>query len=185
MLVLGNTKGIGMRAYALGLALIVMAAPADARMWKPTPQQIALDYTIINHNKGADGRVILQWLASSSISAPILQQLLDKYVLVSIVHTRQAPGGLTVYDDVEGMQVTDGSGQALKPVPDDSIPPSLVGLIASSDAALRQNTQGKGKSHWSVFEAGNVRACAPGKLQVTYEGETYSWDTPMPGCAKN
>ena len=40
----------------------------------------------------------------------------------------------------------------------DSIPPALVGLTASADAGMRQNTQGKGKMQWGIYEAGSVNA---------------------------
>lgn len=36
-----------------------------------------------------------------------------------------------------------------------------------------------------IYEAGSVNACRSGKLPVAYEGETYSYDTPLPGCEKN
>jgi hypothetical protein len=170
------------RVVALGLAALTLAAPASARLWKPTPQEVTQDYTIINHNKGPEGRVVVSWMASALLPAPTMQQLLDKYVLVSVVHTRQAPGGGVTWDDVEGVQVSDASGTPLKEVPPDAVPPALVGITAAAEAAARQSTQGRSKLHWMVYEAGNVRACGPGKLQLTYDGETYSWDTPLPGC---
>jgi len=172
-------------ALAFAPALLVAATPALARLWKPTPEQLALDYVTINHNKGAEGRVMLGWMASPVILAPTVKPLLDKYVVLSIVHTRQAPGGPVTWDDIQGVQVTDGNGQALKEVMPDAMPPALVGLIASSDATMRQSTQGKGKVYWSVWEAGSVNACQRGKLVVTYDSEAYSFDTPMPGCMKN
>jgi hypothetical protein len=174
-----------MRGYALGLALLVLAAPAGARLWKPTPQQVAVDYTVINHNKGAEGRVIISWMASTLMTAPTMKQLVDKYVVLSIVHTRQGIGGTTDWDDVQGVQVTDGKGQALKELTGDAIPPSLVGVTAGIDAGMRQSTQGKGKAHWAIYESGPVNACQPGQLVVSYDGESYTFDTPMPGCAKN
>ncbi|HYS45393.1 MAG TPA: hypothetical protein VEM35_03095, partial [Rhizomicrobium sp.] len=76
------------------------------------------------------------------------------------------------------------NGQPLKEISGDAMPPALVGLIASSDATMRQSSQGRAKAYWSVWEAGAVNACQKGKLVVTYDGETYSFDTPMPGCAK-
>ena len=90
--------------------------------------------------------------------------------------------GLVSWDDIEGVQATDASGQPLKELIDDAIPPGLVGLIATSQASLRQSTQGQGKIRWSVYEAGSVNACRPGKLSVAYDGETYVFETPMPGC---
>ena len=170
---------------AIGFVALALAVPAAARMWKPTPAQTAADYTLINHNKGTEGRVTLQWLASTTMSTPVMAQLLDKYVVISIAHVRTVPGGASSWDDVQGVQVLDASGKALTEIPQDSYPPSLVGLFATTDAIVRQNTQGKGKTHWGVYEPGSVHACAPGKLQVVYDGETYTWDTPLPGCPKN
>jgi hypothetical protein len=173
-----------MRASAVALALLVMAAPATARLWKPTPDQLAADYVTITHNKGTEGRVVLGWMASPVIPSPAMKPLLEKYVVISIMHTRQVLGGPLTWDDIQGVQVSDGNGQALKEVPSDTMPPMLVGLIASSDATMRQTTQGKGKVYWSVWDAGSVAACQKGKLVVTYDGEAYSFDTPLPGCTK-
>ena len=173
-----------MRAAVIGLALLVMAVPASARLWKPTPLQIAQDYATITHVKGAEGRVVITWMSSPGADSPIMKQLLDRYVLISILHTRTGLGGAITWDDIEGVQVTDGKGQALKEVTADAMPPTFVGLIAGMDAGLRQSTQGKGKVRWSVYESGPVNACQPGKLVVSYDGESYDFDTPMPGCTK-
>ena len=170
---------------ALGLVVAALAAPVEARMWKPTPAQIASDYTLITHNKGADGRVTLQWLASTTMNTPVMQQLLDKYVVISIAHTRTLPGGGSSWDDVQGVQVLDGDGKPLTEILPDAYAPALVGLFATTDAIVRQSTQGRGKARWGVYEPGTAHACAPGKLQVVYDGETYTWDTPLPGCPKN
>jgi len=173
-----------MRVLIAASLAILLAAPASARLWKPTQEQVLADYVTITHNKGADGRVILGWLTSQMVPSPTLKQILDKYVVISIMRTRQAPGGPVTWDDVQGVQLSDGNGQPLKEVQPDAIPPMLVGLIAASDATMRQNSLGKGKVTWSVWEAGSVAACQKGKLVVSYEGEAYNFDTPLPGCAK-
>ena len=60
-----------MKKTMLVLALAGLSAmPAAARLWKPTPQQAAIDYTVISHNKGADGRVIVQWVATTAMTVP-------------------------------------------------------------------------------------------------------------------
>ncbi len=174
-----------MRVLVSILCAALLATPATARLWKPTPEQITADYVTINHNKGTEGRVLLTWMPSLVVPSPALKQILDKYVVFSIMHTRQAPGGAVTWDDVLGVQVSDGNGQALKEVVPDALPPLLVGLIAASDANMRQNSLGKGKVTWSVWEAGSIAACQKGKLVVTYEGEAYSFDTPLPGCPKS
>jgi len=35
---------------------------------------------------------------------------------------------------------------------------------------------------WFVFEGGAVHACETGGLSVAYDGETYTYETPIPGC---
>jgi hypothetical protein len=169
---------------ALFLALLALCAPAAARLWKPTPEQEAQDYSTITHNKGPDGRVVLSWMSSASMSSPVMQQLLDKYLVLSVVHTRSGPGGTTSWDEVQGVQVMDAGGAALKELSGDAIPPTLVGMIATVEAVMKQNSHGQANGHWSVYDAGAVHACGPGKLQVAYGGETYTWDTPLPGCPK-
>ena len=175
------------RLPCLGLVaafLLVSAAPAMARLWKPTPEQIGADYVSLIHIKGTEGRVMINWMASSVIPSPALKQILDKYIVISIVRTRPTVGGGATWDDVQGVQVTDGNGQPLKEVPVDARPPTLVGVIATSEAAIRQGTQGQGKIYWGVWEAGTIGACQKGKLVVNYDGEAYSFDMPLPGCAK-
>ncbi|HET7084517.1 MAG TPA: hypothetical protein VFI23_07095 [Rhizomicrobium sp.] len=173
-----------MRASVIALVLLAIAAPAAARLWKPAPNEIAQDYLTINHNKGEEGRVIVSWMASPAVTTPSMKQLLDKYVVLQIVHTRPVPGGVVTWDEIQGVQVSDGAGQPLKEVISDAIPPALIGMFATSEAAMRQTTQGRGKAQWSVWETGAINACQKGKLVVTYDGETYSFDTPIPGCAK-
>ena len=174
-----------MRALVSVLLAVLLATPAAARLWKPTPEQVTADYVTITHNKGTEGRVILGWMTAQMVPAPALKQILDKFVVISIMHTRQAPGGPVTWDDILGVQLSDGNGQPLKEVQTDAMPPLLVGLIAASDATMRQNSLGKGKVTWSVWEAGSIAACQKGKLVVNYDGEAYSFDTPLPGCPKS
>ena len=177
------------RFLAVGLAVSVLAClcaaqPVAARLWKPTPDQIATDYVSIIHIKGTEGRVMINWVSSQVVPSPALKPILDKYVVVSIIHTRPGTGGSPTWDEVQGVQVSDGSGQALKEVTKDSMPPMLIGLIATSDATMRQSTQGNGRIYWGVWEAGPISACQKGKLVVNYDGEAYSFDTPLPSCGK-
>jgi hypothetical protein len=172
-------------ATAVAMAVVLGASPSWARLWKPTPQQLAADYLTLIHNKGSEGRVTVSWVAASAAIGVVFQQLMEKYVVISIVHARTEPDGTTSWDDVQGVQVTDGNGQALKEVPLDEAAPAIAGFTASATAILRQNSQGKGKVHWGIYQAGSVNACRPGKLLVSYDGETYSFDTPIPGCQKN
>jgi hypothetical protein len=165
----------------LAFVLLATAAPASARLWKPTLQQQAVDYLTITHNRGSD-TVVMVWMASPLVAAPTIKPVLDKYIVLSIAHTRRGTDGVIVWEDVQGVRLSDGAGQDLKEVPSDQVPPMLVGMIASSEATLRQTSQGKSKVYWSVWEAGAVNACQRGKLVVNYAGESYSYDTPVPAC---
>jgi hypothetical protein len=169
-----------MRALAAILLFLTAAMPASARLWKPTPQQQIGDYLSITHNKG-DGNVMIVWMASPLV-AGAAKPIMDKYVIVSIVRTRRSADGVFGWDDVQGVQVSDGAGNALKEVSSDQMPPLLVGVIATAEAAMRQSSQGRGKIYWGVYEAGPISACQRGKLVVSFEGENYTYDTPVPGC---
>lgn len=169
-----------MRAVIAVSLMLAALSPASARLWKPTPQQQIADYLSITHNKG-DGNVVVVWMASPLV-APAAKPVMDKYVVLSIVRTRRGTDGTAVWDDVQGVQVTDGAGNAMKEVPADQMPPILVGMIATSEATMRQTSQGKSKVFWGIYEAGTVNACQRGKLNIAFEGETYNFDTPVPGC---
>ena len=121
-------------ATAVAMAVVLGASPSWARLWKPTPQQLAADYLTLIHNKGSEGRVTVSWVAASAAIGVVFQQLMEKYVVISIVHARTEPDGTTSWDDVQGVQVTDGNGQALKEVPFDEAAPAIAGLTASASA---------------------------------------------------
>ena len=167
---------------ALAVAMLSVA-PASARLWKPTQQQQTADYLSITHNKPGES-ISISWTASLLVQAPTMKPVLDKFIVLSIAHIRRGADGVATWEDVQGVQVSDGAGQALKEVPTDQISPLLVGVIASADATVRQASQGRSKVYWSVWEAGAVNACQRGKLVVSYGGENYNFDTPVPGCDK-
>jgi len=167
----------GALLWALGLSAII-ATPAGARLWKPTPAELASDYTQIFHTKG-DGRVSIQWIPGA-VGTGVLRELLDRYVVISITHIIH-PGGRAEWLDVDGVQVTDASGQPLKEIAPNAIDPFIVRFISAIQGTMRQGTQDR-KMKMLVFEPGSVQACAKGGLVVIYEGERYTFDTPIPGC---
>src|SRR4051812_31831427 len=79
-----------MRALAFAVHMVAMGAPASARLGKPTPQQQTIDYLTINHNKSGES-VVMVWMASPLVSAPTIKPLLERYIVLSIAHTRRAP----------------------------------------------------------------------------------------------
>jgi hypothetical protein len=56
-------------------------------------------------------------------------------------------------------------------------------MITTVEASFRQSSGRLGDgTRFFIFDAGTVRACEKGKISVPYEGETYTWETPFPGC---
>jgi hypothetical protein len=52
------------------------------------------------------------------------------------------------------------------------------------EAMFRQSlgTFGQGMKVF-VFDAAGVTSCKPGGLTVPFADETYTWQTPIPGCS--
>ena len=125
-----------------------------------------------------DGVVVVQWLAPTTVSVPIMQEILDKYVVLSrparVPRRRASWRGRRWW-----VWKRDGGGTALKAVTDDALPPSLVGFGTVN--AGRQSSQRRFKDGCWCSRSGRVNACCWGGLQVS-EGEGYIFDTPMPGC---
>lgn len=171
-------------SYLLAAACFVSVASAEARPWKPTPQQQAQDYTSIVHNKGASaGTVRISWMAAPAFTGN-MQLLMQKYLLLTLTHTIITPAGVTSYEDTGGVQVSDLAGQPLTEIALKDLPPALVGLTAQMDASFRQSVNGNAKMRILAFQPGTVLACQKGGLAVTYAGERYTFETPMPGCTE-
>ncbi len=78
-------------------------------------------------------------------------------------------------------------GNALKQIADSDLPPVMTNMLASVEGMLHQALGPMGEGiHWLVFDSGGtVRSCAKGGLSVQYAGETYTYQTPIPGCPAN
>jgi hypothetical protein len=174
-------RGTICRAALLAVATTVLAAPAGARPWKPTPQALAQDYLQIQQVKANSELVLLMWIAPPMIAQPQFSAILDKYVVIGVAHGRPGVGGL-LFDDIPTLEVKDDGGNALKPVADKDLPADAAQSIQILTGSIKQATGMVGQGvHFFVFE-GNVHACEKGRLVVPYDGEEYTFDTPVPGC---
>jgi hypothetical protein len=174
------------------LAVIVIACVAFSsstlsRTWKPTPAQIASDYASINHNRGNGEFVTIGWWAAPTARPGTqIRSVLERYVLISVTHShlnvREPADGLR-FDNIDRLEVRDESGNALSPLEQDTLPPADIGLLSTFEAGYRNGLGPRGKgTKFFVFDAGPVRACEKGGISVPYAGETYTWETPFPGC---
>jgi hypothetical protein len=165
----------------------VVFSSALSRQWKPTPAQLAGDYAMINHNKSNTEFVNIRWWAEPTVMPGTpLAGLLQKYILISVVHAHtNPPGGTMTTEDVDTLEVRDSSDMPLTPVPRDALPPAVIATLAGFEATFRQSIGRLGQgTKFFVFDAGTVRACEKGVISVPFSGETYTWETPFPGCWK-
>lgn len=176
------------RALALGLlALLLAASGAQARKWSRTPLDRAQDYLTITDNRGADGLVVLVWLAPPVVPPGAVREMLDKYVVLAAVHARVGADNKMSLERLPPLQALDAAGKPLTGLNGTVLPADLMRTIGPVQADLMHSfgTLGQGMQ-WFLFEAGSVHACAktdaPVTLSVPVAGETYTFATPVPGC---
>jgi hypothetical protein len=165
----------------------VAFSPALCRQWKPTPVQLAGEYAAINHNITDTEFVNIRWWAEPTVrpGTPVSASF-QKYILISVVraHTN-FPGGTITTEDVDTLEVRDSNDMPLTPVPRDALPPTAIATIVGLEAATRQAIGRLGQgTKFVIFDAGTVHACEKGLISVPLSGETYTWETPFPGCWK-
>jgi len=162
----------------------VSFSSASSRPWKPSPAQLAGDYAQINHGKSSNEFVNIRWWAAPTVaSGTPFARMLEKYVVISIVHFHTGQGGAISTDDIETLEVRNEDDKALTLVPRTELLPTEIGMITTLQAGFRQSSGRIGDgTKFFIFDAGSVRACEKGKVSVPYAGETYTWETPFPGC---
>jgi PDZ domain len=170
------------------LSCVWFSSSASSRPWKPTPTQIAADYASITHIKGNGDVVTIGWWASPTARPGTqLVALLENYVLISVIHSHQnlnQPAAGTSFDDIKTLEARGESGKALTIVPRDALPPASTGLLTAFEAGYRRGLGPRGNGvRFFLFDGGSVRACERGGISVPFDGETYTWETPFPGCS--
>jgi len=167
-------------------------APAISRMWKVSPIAMAQDYATINDNRGHGDVVLLMWfvpqmVAPGSPGADTMVTMLRKYVVVMVGHGHlDTSTGRISFDDIGALQASDQDGRTLTPVARNDLPPVTNGALTTVESIMRQalGTFGSGMKMFA-FDAGHIDTCSKGRLSIPLAGETYTWDTPIPGCQQN
>jgi hypothetical protein len=163
----------------------VLFSSASSRPWKATPNQIAAEYAQINDQRKSTDLVIIKWLASPTVrSGASLAAILEKYIVISVVHVHSdQPLGAISFDNVDTLEVRDGSGKPLAFVPRNELPPAAIEHLSALEVALRQSLGRFGDGiRFFAFDAGAVRVCEKGGISIPLAGETCTWETPFPGC---
>jgi hypothetical protein len=169
----------------LGLTALGMTSWSSlSRPWKPTPTQMASDYAQIFDNRNKEIVFLRWWAPPTAQSGTTFAEIVEKYVLISVGHGHvNQPQGSMSFDSTDTLEARDSEGKPLVLIPKKDQPPTLIGAVSAMEATLRQSFGRLGDGvQFFVFNAGTVRACQKGKLSVLYANETYTWDTPFPGC---
>jgi hypothetical protein len=183
------------RATVLALCFVMLlVTPSSARPWKPRPEIVARDYGLILDNRSNNEQVLIMWVVRPGLSAPpgspgaaVLDATFDEHVVIFLSHSHLNPGTAeSTFETVNSLNAMDWQQRSLKPLSREKLSPASNGVLTTMEQAMRQ-AYGKMGEHFNgfVFEAGAVRACEQGGLAVLYAGETYTWETPIPGCPKS
>jgi len=127
--------------FLLGVMLSgVVLSSAFSRPWKATPIQIAGDYALIAHTKSSTDFVNIRWWAEPTVMPGTpLAGILQKYIVISVVHFHFDPGGTISTDDIDTLEVRDGRDMPLTPVPRSALPPVAIGTLSTFEATFRQS----------------------------------------------
>lgn len=172
------------------LAVLALLTPVLARQWNPDSRGAAVDYTQILHAKGPGQVVFVWWVVPETFAgapnAQGLQDALSRYVVVGIADGRApGPGAPMNFTQIPDLKIADTAGRQLSPLAANATPPEMTQTIATLQGLARQNLGPVGQGmRWFVYDGSAIHSCQPGKLSVPYGGETYTYDTPIPGCAK-
>lgn len=179
-----NVRRLSAAVLAGAAAAWLVWSPAQARHWKPDARGLASDYAEIFDTRNSGQVVAVIWYVPQM--APVSEEgkaLLDKYVVIGIVHGMAVADGRITFADINELQATDLKGTPLKPLKNEDVPPELAGFLVGLEQMLRQSIGAMGEGiRFFAFEGGDVHACAKGGLSVPYNGEVYTYETPIPGC---
>jgi hypothetical protein len=143
------------------------------------------DYANITDNRSGNDHVVIRWWAAPTVSpGTALSALLEQYVVISVVRFRfDQPNGSLTIDKIDSLEARDRSDKSLVLARKEDLPPAAVGTLAVLETAMRQSLGRVGDGlKFFMFAAGTIHACEKGRLSVPFADETYTWDTPFPGC---
>lgn len=108
-----NMQRLNMLLLGVTVSSAVLS-PAYSRNWKPTSVQLANDYANINHARSKTDFVTIRWWAAPTFQpgTPVAQ-LLDKFVVLSVVHFHVQSTGTFSFDNIATLAARDSSGMPL------------------------------------------------------------------------
>jgi hypothetical protein len=180
-----------MKAFVGAVSLFLLsflAQAAAARDWAPTPQTLAQDYVIIEHQTSSGDFIFLMWIVPEMVpatepGAAQVRRVLDRYLLIGLVHMRVNDMGLMEPVVREDPRFRTFEGTEVEPLPDERIPPMAQSVFAAMQSAFSQNLGVFGEHvKWRTYYGTGVTSCGSGGFFYDYDGESYDYETPIPGC---
>jgi hypothetical protein len=179
--------------FFLAIALLVLAAgvppPSEARKWRVRPHDLAADYSQIIDQRPGNEVVVVYWITPETIdpnmpNAEAFKTVLREHMLVGISHAGAVGAGRWDFRTPDDPIVEDGDAQKRQPLPKEEWPAVITAYSVFMQKFLSQSFGSLGGGfHWFVFDGKGIDSCGKGLLWIQYDGERYSYVTPIPGCA--
>lgn len=172
---------------ALAFALAVFSSDSHARKWKPASHDLANDYVLIEHNKSNGEITLLMWVAPEIIAEADrtvqLAEILGEYLLLGVVTMKVSDLAEVTFDADDEITVTPFLKGSIRPSSTDSLPPVVnsIAFMLGDVFAKAMGPLGEGLT-WHIFRGTDIRSCNAGGFTVSYKGEDYRYETPIPGC---
>jgi hypothetical protein len=171
------------------IAAGVLASPigAEARQWKPTKTQEAIDYLRLEHQRGPRENVILIWIApaffeNTAEMAPA-RQIFGEHMMLLVAHLHISEAGQWSFTKADDVVVTNEDGSERRPIPIADLPPVTATTVMQFGQIIAQGMGALGENASTlVFDSSGIDACGTGVVHVNYAGEAYEYVTPVPGC---
>ena len=177
-------------ALSVFLILLGLCSRADARKWRVRPHDLAADYSQIIDQRGGGEVVVVYWIAPETIDpgmrqAETLKAMLKEHIVVAVAHGTAGQGGRLNFETPQGVTIEDENKKQREPLAKENWPPLVSAYTAVMQKFLSQTTGQLGSGlHWFVFNGEGIESCGKGRFWITYAGERYNYDTPIPGCSQ-
>ncbi|SRR5581483_1291063 len=176
---------------SLVFLIVGLSAPQDAaaRKWRIAPTDLAGDYSQIIDQRPDHDVVVIYWIAPETMNPAMpnveaYRTMLREHLIIGVAHGTPSNSGHLAFRVPEGVAVLTGDGKARQPLAKESWPPMVNAFSAMIQNFMTQSLGQLGEGfHWFVFEGKGIESCGKGRFWVSYAGEKYNYDTPIPGCS--
>lgn len=174
-------------AATLTIVLGLAAGSVAARQWRATPSALATDYAQIIDQRSGNEIALVIWLPPEMIEDTAQNQAgreaLAAYVIIGVVHARISSQAVFTFSPPSKVLISVGNGAPRRALEGNAIAPVTVGILTAMQSAMANalGPMGEGIT-WYAFDATDISSCGNGEFWVSFAGEDYNYETPIPGC---